>query len=72
MVATAVVWFGLVCYAVTGLLVAMLLYHPPAHPSRWLAPVGLWLIATILIIAGNYFRVRAIRQLKDMPHMRQG
>jgi hypothetical protein len=63
-VATAVVWCGLVCYAVTGLLIAMLLYHPPAHASRWLALIGSWLVATILIVAGNYVRVRAIRELK--------
>jgi hypothetical protein len=37
-------------------LIAMLLYHLPAHASRWLAPIGLWLITTILIVAGNYIR----------------
>jgi hypothetical protein len=61
--ALAIIWCGLVCYALTGLVGAMLLFNPPADSTSWLGVIGLWLVATALIITGNLFRVRALKQM---------
>ena len=60
-----IVWCGLICYALTGLLVAMLLFNPPAHSTTWFGAIGLWLVATALVITGNLFRVRALKQMRS-------
>lgn len=57
--AVAIVWCGLICYALTGLPVAMFLLNPPSNSTTWFPVIGLWVVTTVLIIIGNLFLVRA-------------
>jgi hypothetical protein len=62
--ATVIIWCGLACYCLTGLLIAILLFNPPQGWDRWFGVFGLWLVATALVVGGNFFRVRALNQMK--------
>ena len=63
LLAAILIWCGLACYWLTGLLIAILLFNPPQRTDRWLGAVGVWLVATALVVGGNFFRVRAMKQM---------
>ena len=63
-VATVIIWCGLACYCLAGLLIAILLFNPLQSGDHWFGVVGLWLVATALVVGGNLFRVRALKQMK--------
>ena len=63
MLSTGAIVFAILCYFLTGILVAMLLFHPPSDSTRWILPVVLWVGATVMVFVGSYFRVKALKEI---------